>query len=584
MCQPRKWLWGLIPLLFLGILAGYWQQSDMEAELSRRANATLAAGNASWSKVVVSGRDAVLSGEAPSPEAKAQALKAVDALEGIRQVSDTTTILAEVKPFNFTAMRDGAKITLSGYVPSSGAREALVQSARNAVPNAVVVDEMKLARGAPVEFSKIGEYGLSQLGRLSQGTLQISDQVISLSGRATDFDTFTAVRSALAGVPAGSKLGKGLGAGDILPPLVKPFSFEAVRDGSAVTLSGYVPSADIRQKILGDLKAASLSVKEGLKVADGAPAGDWSAFVSGGLNALGRLASGKLSISDAKLSLSGKARDGVSLDSLKAMLSALPGGFGPVQLAVEEVVKAPFAFEAERGEKLLTLKGIVADEKSRTDLLALVSRLFEGDKVDAQLSLGAVPREASGLISGGLQLLSRLGPGGKLTLDTSSINLKGLALFDAARNAVAEDFKRLVPAGFAGNAEIGTAQLAASVGAAECQSLLNEILANGTVRFRVASANLNDESRGILDRLTVVALRCGEAKVEIGGHTDADGSAEENAELSRRRAETVALYFTHAGIAATRLEPVGYGATKPVAPNDSPENKAKNRRIEFVVK
>lgn len=561
--------------------------------MTRRASAALSAQAPAWGKVAITGRDAVLSGEAPSPEARAQALKAIEALDGVRLVSDTTTVLAEAKPFNFTAMRDGAKITLSGVVPSQAVRETLVSAAKAAVPNALVVDETKVARGASAEFAKLGEYGLTQLGRLSQGTLQISDQVLSISGRAADFDAFSAIRAALAGVPAGGKLGKGLGAGDVLPPLVKPFTFEALRDGNAVALSGYVPTAEIRQKLLGDLKAAGLSVKDGLKVADGAPKGDWGAFASGGLAALGRLGSGKLTLSDEKITLTGKAGEGVTAESLKALLAVLPSGFGPAQLAVEEapkpapkeeMAKLPFSFEAERGEKLLTLKGVVADEKSRADLLALASRLFEGDKVDSQLALGAVPREASGLIAGGLQLLSRLGPGGKLSIDSSSVTLKGLALFDAARNAIAEDFKRLVPASFAGNAEIGTAQLASNVGAAECQSLFNEILATGTVRFRVASANLNEESRGILDRLAVVALRCGESKVEIGGHTDSDGAADDNAELSRRRAETVALYFTHAGIAAARLEPVGYGATKPVAPNDSPENKAKNRRIEFVVK
>lgn len=593
MCQPRKWLWGLVPLLLLGVLAGYWQQADMEAELSRRSASTLTAAGLGWAKVAISGRDAVISGEAPSPDAKALALKSVESLDGIRRARDASTVLAEAKPFTFTAMRDGAKITLSGFVPAAATREALADAAKKAVPGAVVVDETKTARGAVADFQTMTAYGLSQLGKLSQGTLQVSDHVLSLSGRAADFDAFSAVRAGLSSLPGGAKLGKGLGAGDILPPLVKPFTFEALREGNTLTLSGYVPSAEVRQKLLADAKAAGLTVKETLKVADGAPVGDWAGFVSGGLGALGKLTAGKLTIADEKLSLSGKAREGISLEQLKSALSALPAGFALGQLSVEEAPKPapkeevsnlPFSFEALRGDKTLSLKGVVADEKSRNDLMALAGRLFEGDKIDANLALGNVPREASSLIAGGLQLLSRLGPGGKFALDGSSIGLSGLALFDAARNAVAEDFKRLVPAGFAGTADIGTAQAAAQVSAGECQGLFREILAAGNVRFRVASANLNEESRGILDKLTAVALRCGEARIEIGGHTDADGAPAENAELSRRRAETVALYFTQAGIPATRLEPVGYGETKPVAPNDSAENKAKNRRIEFLVK
>jgi OOP family OmpA-OmpF porin len=57
-----------------------------------------------------------------------------------------------------------------------------------------------------------------------------------------------------------------------------------------------------------------------------------------------------------------------------------------------------------------------------------------------------------------------------------------------------------------------------------------------------------------------------------------------NNDLSRRRAEAVAQYLVRAGINADRLEPAGYGPSRPVAPNDTAENKAKNRRIEFTVK
>ena len=79
-------------------------------------------------------------------------------------------------------------------------------------------------------------------------------------------------------------------------------------------------------------------------------------------------------------------------------------------------------------------------------------------------------------------------------------------------------------------------------------------------------------------------MRCRGGKIEIGGHTDADGQASANLDLSRRRAQSVAAYFEAAGISADRLNPTGYGSTVPVAPNDTAENKAKNRRIEFLVK
>lgn len=585
MCQPRKWLWGLLPLFVLAILAGYWHQAEIERDLAKSGAAVLANGGFAWSKVEVSGRDAILTGEAPSPDAKALALKAAEAVAGVRRASDATTLLAEAKPFTLTALRDGAKITLSGYVPNAAARGLLAEAAKKAVPGLVLVDETKVARGAPESFGALASYGLTQLARLSQGSLSLSDTVLSLSGRATDFDQFSAVRSALSALPAGARLAKGLGSGDILPPLVKPFTFEAVRGPSGLELTGYVPTPEARQKILADLKSAGIPVKDMLRVADGVPQGDWTGAIGLGIKELLRLESGKLTASDDKLSLSGKAPEGLVVDALRAAFKGLPQGFGLAALGVDErAPPPPFSFEALRGENSLTLTGLVGDEKSRGELLDAARRLFEGDQINDKLAIGPVPRDAFSSMMGGLQLLSRLAPGSGFSIKGQGVGLKGLALFDAARDQIAADFRKLVPGGFSGSAELGTAQIGAQVGTTECQSLFRGILSVGTIRFQVASAQLSHESRGILDKLAIVALRCGDAKVEVGGHTDADGSPDANAELSRRRAEAVALYFTQAGIPAARLEPVGFGETQPVAPNDSPANKARNRRIEFVVK
>jgi outer membrane protein OmpA-like peptidoglycan-associated protein len=70
-----------------------------------------------------------------------------------------------------------------------------------------------------------------------------------------------------------------------------------------------------------------------------------------------------------------------------------------------------------------------------------------------------------------------------------------------------------------------------------------------------------------------------ELRFEIQGHTDGDGSEEYNLELSRQRAESVLKYLVLFGIEPTRLQAKGYGESIPVAPNDTDENKAKNRRV-----
>ena len=71
--------------------------------------------------------------------------------------------------------------------------------------------------------------------------------------------------------------------------------------------------------------------------------------------------------------------------------------------------------------------------------------------------------------------------------------------------------------------------------------------------------------------------------VKIIGHTDSDGDDALNLDLSKRRAESVRSELSSKfGIDASRMYTEGAGESKPVAPNDTPSNKAMNRRVEFV--
>ncbi len=72
-------------------------------------------------------------------------------------------------------------------------------------------------------------------------------------------------------------------------------------------------------------------------------------------------------------------------------------------------------------------------------------------------------------------------------------------------------------------------------------------------------------------------------RVEISGHTDNTGEATYNQGLSLKRVQSVAAYLQSKGIPPARLTQIGYGASRPLAPNDTDENRQKNRRIEFKV-
>ncbi len=103
------------------------------------------------------------------------------------------------------------------------------------------------------------------------------------------------------------------------------------------------------------------------------------------------------------------------------------------------------------------------------------------------------------------------------------------------------------------------------------------------IYFDYDKATLRPESKAELDRLVRILKENPTMVIEIGGHTDSDGSEEYNLRLSQARAEAVRNYLIRAGIDPKRLKAKGYGECCPVAPNDTPENKQKNRRTEFKV-
>ena len=96
--------------------------------------------------------------------------------------------------------------------------------------------------------------------------------------------------------------------------------------------------------------------------------------------------------------------------------------------------------------------------------------------------------------------------------------------------------------------------------------------------FETAKATLLEASLAELDRLAEALNRHPNLRLEVGGHTDAVGSDTDNQLLSERRAKAVYDYLVQRGVNADRLTYRGYGESHPVADNDTPEGRAKNRR------
>jgi OmpA-OmpF porin, OOP family len=134
-----------------------------------------------------------------------------------------------------------------------------------------------------------------------------------------------------------------------------------------------------------------------------------------------------------------------------------------------------------------------------------------------------------------------------------------------------------------GAAMVGNIRIA--VGAPDTRSKLiteGKLVSYG-IYFDVNKDVVKPESYATLKEIATALNENPDVRIKITGHTDSDGADEANLDLSRRRAESVKNELGKTfGIDLSRLDTEGMGETVPIAPNDSPVNKALNRRVEFL--
>ncbi len=112
----------------------------------------------------------------------------------------------------------------------------------------------------------------------------------------------------------------------------------------------------------------------------------------------------------------------------------------------------------------------------------------------------------------------------------------------------------------------------------------NRIEISEKIQFALDKSEILPVSFNLLDEVAkVIQENPHVQQISIEGHASDEGDDQYNLNLSKARAEAVRVYLTKKGVAAERLSSTGFGETKPLLPNDSPEGREKNRRVEFHV-
>jgi outer membrane protein OmpA-like peptidoglycan-associated protein len=533
-CYPSRWLWGLIPIAMLSWIAVQNQADRIESDLETRSRRVLDRASLDWVSIVFSGRDGLLVGTAPRQQDRTAALALVSGVWGVREVVDRMRLAADpaVAPIP-------ADPPVAALKPGSRTPPVAAKKPADALPPAVplAARAFKAGEGGRWTFAQAAAVAgetpaMAALGRprsLDVASREIVGLRISGAGpsRAATIvdrpDTVTVATRATTELAAPTVLKAPT---ERTSPTVKTQKPEPAPVAAATPSPETVPALKAEVPRPGGSLTPAETPSSPV-IADTVPQ---TVTVVRRENAISAapVVSSKV---DAAVKADTPAASDVSVPAARAPAVGpyLPPVRKPAPEATRDIVQVP----------LPSRKIVVAE---RTE--AAPASGAENPSVPLPAPEGQLLPEAAS------EATSEAGP--------------GAASGGSARQPMA-------------TAAVSEADAEAL---AECRAAILSIDRSGEVRFSFGEARIEREGRELLDRLAQVVSACPRIGLDIAGHTDSRGPGRRNTKLSQRRARAAVRYLVDKGIDAHRLKAVGYGETRPLAPNDTVENRAKNRRIE----
>ena len=500
-----------------------------------------------------------------------------------------------VSPYATSISFENGSATLTGYVPSEAARTALLGQVQARKPGGQIVDRTELAAGQIPGWQRCLDVGLTALSRLGgEGRLALTDRRLVIAG-ATESE---ALHKALPNeVRAAANR-------DCDPDLqvtlkVRPeplLKWSATSSDNSLILEGEVPGAAVRDELLA-LARKQFPTRDitDRMVVVGEPSDRWKRAATVALNLLARLRLGRAQIVDQTVSVEGEARDVVAQAAIKdAIGRSLPEGFTGQETVVARSDAMIASEQTSQRKADDDLKRIEAEAEAKRVAAATSARAREEaeQKQRAEAEAQAEARKQAARRQAEEDAQRR-----------AADEAKRRAEDEAQRRAAEEAKRRTEEAESRRRAdEAAKLQREAAIRQAEqdrqaeqertrqkaqvdaCGEELQKVAKAGVILFAWASDDLDRRSYATLRKVAEAARSCPVGIIEIEGHTDSEGVDERNQPLSERRAQAVQDFLIKSGVPADRMKAVGYGASRPVATNDTGAGRARNRRIEFAVK
>lgn len=361
MCNWRAWLLpGFLTLLIVTAAAVLTRGGSIEADLTARSADSFNMDGTPWASADLDGREAVMSGTAPTLAARYAAIATAQRVWGVRTVdSSQLNILPLADPYRLTFTRTDASVTVSGSFPTGEARAMLLDGVRADLGNLTLTDESQLARGAPFGFNSQVTFAIAGLPVLETGAITLEDGTLSVDGMTKSIEALNEELARL------NNPVEGLEISDISlsSPAISPYVWSAQEMNGSVTLSGYVPDDEARQRLVLEAEKVG-SLTDEMQLGAGAPDGFADAAVAL-LNQMIDLENASSTMSDVEITLSGAASSAENYDSANAFLGTLPAGFDAISGRIAPPLADPFITSLSKIGDDLSLTGYLPDETAR---------------------------------------------------------------------------------------------------------------------------------------------------------------------------------------------------------------------------
>lgn len=403
-----------------------------------------------------------ISGVAKSPAEFEAAQANIGNLTSGFELAENNIQPTGVSPYEWNASKDGQAIVLTGFAPGTAARDRIEANAKSNFPSATIDNQLKIAGGETALYDPATGYSLDMLKNFSSGEAKMVNDNLTITGRAQSFEAYDAAVAAAANAPEGVSLNA-----SVLPPIVKPYRFSALKADNKITLSGYVQNENARATAVAIAQEANpgFEVMDELRLADGVAEGvTWATATGYGLRQLGTLNDGSMSIIDGNYSISGNAASIAVRDAAVADVQAgLPGGMKLASEAIvapepapapEAPVADPYRWTVSKTKSGVSVSGNVADKADGDGIVSIVkSTLGVSDVTDKQVVASGKPEGFDVVRRIVTNQVKRLEAGqGNIIGQTVSVN--GRASSEAIANEITSTISNALPVGYSGSTNI----------------------------------------------------------------------------------------------------------------------------------